>query len=78
MYVTFVNRRYKKGEPFLSKMVKKKKNNRKGLDLGAEPITINLFSLLSELYYNYSTFVKIRDITISFVPDKFSIGSMFG
>lgn len=57
-------------------MVKKK--NGKGLDFGAEPITVNFFSLLSELYYNYSTFVRIRDITISFVPDKFSIGSMFG
>jgi len=56
-------------------MVKKK--NGEGLDFVAEPITINLFLLLSELYYNI-TFVRIHDITIRLVPDKFSIGSMFG
>ena len=68
--------KYKKGVPFLPKMVKKKKNG-KGLDLGAEPITIKFFSLLSELYYNIA-FVRIHDRTVRLIPDKFSIGSMFG
>ena len=56
-------------------MVKKK--NGKGLDLGAEPITIKFFSLLSELYYNIA-FVRIHNRTVRLIPDKFSIGSMFG
>ena len=65
--------------PFLSKMVKKKrrKKNGKGLDLGAEPVTIKFFSLLSELYCNI-TLVRIHDRTVRLIPDNFSIGSMFG
>ena len=47
------------------------------MDLGAEPITIKFFSLLLELYYNIA-FVRIHDRTVRLIPDKFSIGSMFG